>query len=261
MTPTVSDGFVTTAVLPQPDGSVLPVVDPLALTEGVATFTPRLAGFTPQVAVEGYQGPAAGTVRDDLPLPSSGSAIELADAQRTLLAGATGHRRDSLRTTSLLEATVPASVIDPDYVGAYPDFVGTRPEPLHVTVVTTITPDGGRVRTSRLAGSGRDAPWTYLERLCAVPVTEPHALLLLPTGDHPGFVAIAPDGATAQLLTQEGHVRDSRTVLDGLATLASAQDPPGTTFRLRVLAPDGHVVYDAVPPLPVELVGGPDGTD
>ena len=43
-------------------------------------------------------------------------------------------------------------------------------------------------------------------------------------------------------------MRDSATVHQGLATLASAEDPPGTTFRLRVLAPDGHVVYDAVPP-------------
>ena len=46
------------------------------------------------------------------------------------------------------------------------------------------------------------APWTYLERLVAVPTTDPHALLLLPTGKHPGFVAIAPDGATAELLTE-----------------------------------------------------------
>ena len=65
----------------------------------------------------------------------------------------TGHPADSLATTSVLEAVVPASAIDPDYVGTYPDFVGTRTEPLGVTVVTTITPDGGRVRTSRLAGA------------------------------------------------------------------------------------------------------------
>jgi hypothetical protein len=259
--PTVTDAFVTTGVLPQPDGSVLPVVHGLALTEGVATFTPRGAGFSPLIAAAGYQGPPAGAVRNDVLLPSTGAATELADAQRTLLAGVTGHPADSLETTSVLEAVVPASAIDPHYVGTYPDFVGTRAEPLSVTVVTTITPDGGRVRTSRLAGADADAPWTYLERLSAVPATDPHALLLLPSGDHPGFVATAPDGATAQLLTRDGHVRDSATVRGGLATLASTVDPPGTTFRLRVLAPDGHVVYDAVPPLPVELTDGVGGTD
>ena len=149
---------------------------------------------------------------------------------------------------------MPASAVDPDYVGTYPDFVGTHPEPLRVTVVTTITPrrwpgahqPAGRVRP--------DAPWTYLERLAAVPATDPHALLLLPTGKHPGFVAVAPDGAIAQLLTQDGQVRDSATIHQGLATLCVRGGPPGTTFRLRVLAPDGHVVYDAVPPQPVELL-------
>ena len=257
--PTVTDGFVTTGALPQPDGSVVPVVHELALTQGVATVKPGTVGFTPLIAVGGFQGPPAGEVGSDVLLPPNGAPAELADAQRTLLAGVTGHPSDSLETTSVLEARVPASAIDPDYVGTYPDFVGTRAQPLRVTVVTTITPDGGAVRTSRLAGAdaGADAPWTYLESLSAVPATDPHALLLLPTGDHPGFVAIAPDGATAQLLTRDGHVRDSATVRQGLATLASAEDPAGTPFRLRVLAPDGHVVYDAVPPTPVELLDVP----
>jgi len=254
--PTVTDGFVTTGALPQPDGSVVPVVHELALTQGVATVEPGTVGFTPLIAVGGFQGPPAGEPDSDLLLPPSGTPADLADAQRTLLAGVTGHPTDSLETTSALEASVPASAIDLDYVGTYPDFVGTRAQPLRVTVVTTITPDGGRVRTSRLAGAdaGADAPWTYLESLSAVPSTDPHALLLLPTGDHPGFVAIAPDGATAQLLTRDGHVRDSARVRQGLATLASVEDPAGTPFRLRVLAPDGHVVYDAVPPTPVELL-------
>jgi hypothetical protein len=39
-----------------------------------------------------------------------------------------------------------------------------------------------------------------------------------------------------------------------LAPVSSADDPPGTAFRLRVLAPDGHVVYDAQPPRPDELL-------
>ena len=46
--PTVTDGFVTTGALPQPDGSVLPVVHELALTEGVATVTPRHASGSPR---------------------------------------------------------------------------------------------------------------------------------------------------------------------------------------------------------------------
>ena len=118
------------------------------------------------------------------------------------------------------------------------------------------------MRTSRLAGATDDAPWTYLERLAAVPATDPHALLLLPTGNHPGFVAIAPDGAIAELAhRRRPGARQPRRSTTGLATLSSTEDPQGTTFRLRVRAPDGHVVYDAVPPQPVELLGGPGGTD
>ena len=133
-------------------------------------------------------------------------------------------------------------------------IVGTHLQQLRVTVVTTTTRDGARVRTTRLAGSSDDAPWTYLERLVAVPATDSHALLLLPSGMNPGFVAIAPDGAVAELVTSAGRLRDSATIRDGLATLTSAEDPQSTEFRLRVRAPDGHVVYDAVPPRPVELV-------
>jgi hypothetical protein len=252
--PSVTDGFVITGALPQPDGSVRPVVVDLQLVDGVATFAPTRVGFTPEVAVAGYRGPPAGALTNSYALPPSGPADQLAVAQRILVSGATGNRPDSLETTSVLEAEVPGAAVDPDYVGTYPDFVGGRPASLHVTVVSTTTRDGGRVRTSRLAGPTDQAPWTYLERLAAVPAADPHALLTLPTGNHPGFVAIAPDGAVAELVTRDGRVRDSATIHDGLATLSSVEDPQGTTFRLRVRAPDGHIVYDAVPPQPVELL-------
>jgi DNA-directed RNA polymerase specialized sigma24 family protein len=252
--PSVTDGAVITGALPQPDGSVRPVVVSLPLVDGVATFGPTRVGFTPEVAVAGYRGAPAGALTNSYALPSSGPAERVAVAQRILVAGVTGHRPDSLATASVLEGVVPASAVDPDYVGTYPDFVGTHPQPLRVTVVTTTTRDGARVRTTRLAGSTDDAPWTYLERLVAVPATDSHALLLLPSGRNPGFVAIAPDGAVAELVTSDGRLRDSATIRDGLATLTSAEDPQSTEFRLRVRAPDGHVVYDAVPPRPVELV-------
>ena len=254
--PTITDGYVITGALPQPDGSVRPVAEDLLLVDGVATFAPTRVGFTPEIGLAGYRGVPAGALTNSFLLPPSGPAEELAVAQRILVSGVTGNRPDSLATASVLEAVVPASAVDPDYVGTYPDFVGTHPQPLRVTVVTTTTRDGARVRTSRLAGSTDDAPWTYLERLAAVPAGDPHALLLLPSGKHAGFVAIAPDGATAELVTEDGRVRDSATISQGLATLSSAEDPPGTAFRLRVRAPDGHVVYDAVPPQPVELLGG-----
>ncbi len=252
--PRVTDALVITGALPQPDGSVRPVVVSLPLVDGVSTFGPTRVGYTPQVAVENYRGPPAGALSNSYLLPSSGSPDQLAVAQRILVSGVTGHRPDSLATTSVLEALVPASAVDPNYVGTYPDFVGTHPEPLRVTVVSTTTRDGARVRTSRLAGSTDKAPWTYLERLAAVPATDPHALLPLPTRKDAGFVAIAPDGAVAELVTRDGRVRDSATIRDGLATLTSAEDPQGTAFRLRVRAPDGHIVYDAVPPQPFEML-------
>lgn len=252
--PSVADGSVITGALPQPDGSVRPVVADLPLVDGVATYGPTRVGFTPEVAVSGYRGVPAGAADNSFLLPPSGSADELAVLQRILVAGVTGNRPDSLATTSVLESEVAASAVDPDYVGTYPDFVGTHAEPLRMTVVTTTTRDGARVRTSRLAGSTDEAPWTYLERLAAVPASDPHALLPLPSGRHPAFVAIAPDGATAELVTGDGRVRARATISQGLATLASTEDFEGTAFRLRVRAPDGHVVYDAVPPPPVELL-------
>ena len=243
--PTVTDVYVSTGALPQPDGSHLPVVQVLPLVDGVAGFTGATDGFTPRIATSGYDGPPAGAVPNYDQLPPNGPAADVARTQRRLLAGVTGHSEDSLRTTSVLEATVPADAV--------PDFLGTDPGPIRVTVVTTFTPEGGRVRTSRLVGSNPEGAWTYLELLGAVPATDPHALLLLPTSSAPGFVAVAPDGATAQLVTQDGQVRASATIHEGLATLWTSKDPLGTTFRLRVLAPDGHVVYDEVPPQSEEL--------
>ena len=144
--PSVADVHVTTGLLPQPDGSRVPEVLVLPLVDGVASHTPTSGAFTPRIAVEGYTGPPAGAVPTDIVLPASGPAIELADAQRTLLAGVTGQAADTLETTSVLEAVVPSETLDPD-------VFGTGAGPLRITVVTTFTPDGGRVRTSRLAGT------------------------------------------------------------------------------------------------------------
>ena len=48
--PTVTDVYVTTGALPQPDGSHLPVVQVLPLVDGVAAFTGATDGFTPRIA-------------------------------------------------------------------------------------------------------------------------------------------------------------------------------------------------------------------
>jgi hypothetical protein len=180
------------------------------------------------------------------PLPPTGSLIELAEAQRDYLSGVTGLHPGTLRVTSVLEAEVPRSALGPDFVGGYTG-------PVRVTVVTTLTPDGGRVRTSRLAGESFEDPWTFLERLAAVPLADAHVLLPLPTRTRPGFLAVAPDGATAQLLTVDGVLLDSATIDQGLAVLSGSRGPESNIFRLKVLAPDGHVVYDAVPPHSEEL--------
>ena len=87
-----------------------------------------------------------------------------------------------------------------------------------------------------------------------MPATDPHALLPLPTSTAPGFVAVAPDGATAQLVTVDGQCcatapRSTRA----WPPCGPRRTPWARTFRLRVLAPDGHVVYDEVPPQSEEL--------
>ena len=171
--PTVTEVQLTTGLLPQPDGDALPVVRPLSLLHGIASYTPLTDGITPRVAAEGYQGPPAGAGAPGYPLPPTGSLIELAEAQRDYLSGVTGLHPGTLRVTSVLEAEVPRSALGSDFVGGYTG-------PVRVTVVTTLTPDGGRVRTSRLAGESFEDPWTFLERLVAVPLNDPHVLLPLP---------------------------------------------------------------------------------
>ena len=77
----------------------------------------------------------------------------------------------------------------------------------------------------------------------------------MPVGDRrqPTFVALAPDAATAVLVTATGQVRDTARVKDGMAVLTSTKDPTTTTFRLRLLAPDGHTLYDQAPPTGTEF--------
>jgi hypothetical protein len=245
--PSVTDASVATTVLPQADGSLRPLVHALPLVDGVASYAGTSFARAPRVAVPGYEGwPAGAGSNYDLDLPQAGPGADLADRQRILLADVTGLPVGELQTTSVLETDVPATALDPD-----PALDGGAS--LRLTVVTTLTPDGGRVRTSRLATTTAEGLWTFVERLAAVPATDPHALLPLPTGTRHSFVAVAPDGATAQLVTQDGQVRASTTIREGLAPLGTSKDPLGTTFRLRVLAPDGHVVYDAVPPESQEL--------
>lgn len=126
---------------------------------------------------------------------------------------------------------------------------------VQITVVTTTTPDGGWVRSTRLSSTTEDFALAHLERLAAVPAADhTHALLPAPVQGHPTFIAIAPDAATAVLVTADGQVRDTATIKNGLAVLTSRQDPPDATFRLRLLAPDGHTVYDQIPPTSDELL-------
>ena len=148
-----------------------------------------------------------------------------------------------------MESVVEITDIDPGRIGAVPG-------PVQITVVTTVTADGGWVRTTRLSSTTQGFALAYLEYLTAVPADDhTHALLPSRAAGRPAFIALGPDAATAILATTDGQVRDTATINNGLAVLSSTQDPPGTTFRLRLLAPDGHTVYDEIPPTPNGLLG------
>ena len=113
---------------------------------------------------------------------------------------------------------------------------------MQITVVTTVTADGGWVRTTRLSSTTQGFALAYLEYLTAVPADDhTHALLPSRAAARPAFIALGPDAAS-DLATTDGQVRDTATINNGLAVLSSTQDPPGTTFRLRLLAPNGHTV-------------------
>ena len=238
--PTVTEGFARTGARPDPDGRIRTLVQSLTLTGGVAMFTQN-PGYPTTIAVAGFTGPPAGVVTDDDRLPERGSADDLATAQRTLLAAVAGYPVGALDTPAARDAVV--DIPNPDA-----GILGADPGDVHVTIVSTVTADGGWVRTSRLSATSEDSGGQNMELLAAVPASD-HSHALLPVGDmrRPTFVALAPDAATAQLVTTDGHLRDSATVKDGLAILTSTQDPITATFRLRLLAPDGHTVYDDVP--------------
>ena len=246
--PTVTEGFARTGARPDPDGRIRTLVQSLTLTGGVAMFTQN-PGYPTTIAVAGFTGPPAGVVTDDDRLPERGSADDLATAQRTLLAAVAGYPVGALDTPAARDAVV--DIPNPDA-----GILGADPGDVHVTIVSTVTADGGWVRTSRLSATSEDSGGQNMELLAAVPASD-HSHALLPVGDmrRPTFVALAPDAATAQLVTTDGHLRDSATVKDGLAILTSTQDPITATFRLRLLAPDGHTVYDDVPPTGTELLG------
>ena len=247
--PDITSASLIVGSVPQPDGSILPVVRELPLTDGIASYPVQPDAFIPQLAVDTFQGPPAGIGPDRSQLPAHGPAAELAEAQRTLLAAVTGRPADTLRTPTALESVVDFTDIDPGHIGA-------DPGPVQLTVVTTVTADGGWVRTTRLSSTTQSFALAYLEHLAAVPADDhTHALLPSPAAGRPRFIALGPDAATAILVTTDGQVRDTATIHNGLAVLASAEDPPGTVFRLRLLAPDGHTLYDEIPPSPKELLG------
>ena len=146
--PTVTEGFAVTGARPDPDGRIRPLVQSLALTGGVAMFTQN-PGYPTKVAVAGFTGPPAGVVTDGDLLPRRGSADDLATAQRTLLAGIAGYPVGALDTPSALDAVV-------DLPNPEAGILGADPGDVHVTVVSTVTADGGWVRTSRLSTSSED---------------------------------------------------------------------------------------------------------
>ena len=246
--PTVTEGFARTGARPDPDGRIRTLVQPLTLSGGVAMFTQN-PGYPTTIDVAGFTGPPAGVVTAGDLLPRRGSADDLATAQRTLLAGIAGYPVAALDTPSALDSVV-------DLPNPEANFLGADPGDVHVTVVSTVTTDGGWVRTSRLSATAEGSGWQAMEHLAAVPASD-HAHALLRVGDmsRPTFVALAPDAATAQLITTDGRLRDTATVKGGLAVLSSTKDPATATFRLRLLAPDRHTVYDDVPPTGTELLG------
>lgn len=246
--PTIASATIVTGALPQSDGSILPHVRELPLTNGVGSYLAESGAFIPRLAVSSFLGPPAGVGPDRAQLPGHGPATELAAAQRTLLAAVTGRPADTMRTPTALESVV-------EMTGVELDGTADSPSPVQVTVVTTITPDGGWVRTTRLSSTAQDFALAYLERLATVPSSDhTHALLPSPAVGTTTFVALGPDAATAVLVTTDGQVRDTATITNGIAVLTSTKDPPTTTFRLRLLAPDGHTVYDAIPPTSDELL-------
>ena len=240
--PTVTEGFAVVGARPDPSGTPRNVVRALRFTGGVATYA-ESPGFASSVTVDRWSGPPAGVYTQNDPLPTSGTADDLAIAQRDRVATLSGYSAVELDSYLALDAVLegPRSVVPGE---------GS----LLVAVVATTTPDGSWVRTARVTGTLAGGGVQFQERLAVVPANDPtHALWQIGTGPHPTFVALAPDAATAEIVTADGRSRDLAMVRGGMALLSSTKDPVTTVFRLRLRAPDGHVVYDAVPPVGTEL--------
>lgn len=247
--PTVTEGSATTGARAQPDGTFRPLVQALKLRGGVATFSeaPRIPAL---LEVNRYNGLPAGATYADNWLPARGEPDELAAAQARLLAAAGGYTPDTLTSVT---ADAMFEMSDPEF-----DIPGNDPVPVQVAVVTTATPDGGWVRTSRWATTDPNSSGAVMEELVALPADD-HTYALLPVGDpsHPAYIALAGQAATAQLVTTDGKVRDTAPVKDGMALLGTTLNPATTTFKLRLLAPDGRTLYDQVPPTGNSLRSAP----
>ncbi len=247
--PTVTEGSAITGVRAQPDGTFRPLVQALKLRGGVATFSeaPRIPAL---LEVNRYNGLPVGATYADTWLPARGEPDELAAAQVRLLAAAGGYAPDTL-TTATADAVFELS--DPEIGGS-----GNDPVPVQVAVVTTATPDGGWVRTSRWATTDVNSSGAVMEELVALPADN-HTYALLPVGDptYPAYIALAGRAATAQLVSTDGKVRDTAPVKDGMALLGTNLKPEPTALKLRLLARDGRTLYDQVPPTGNSLRSAP----
>ena len=74
--PAITSASIIVGTLPQPDGSILPVVRELPLTNGIASYPVQPDAFTPQLAVNNFHGPPAGIGPDRSQLPGHGPAAE-----------------------------------------------------------------------------------------------------------------------------------------------------------------------------------------
>ena len=244
--PTVTGGFAVTGARPDPDGRIRPLVQSLALTGGVAMFTQN-PGYPTKVAVAGFTGPPAGVVTDGDLLPRRGSADDLATAQRTLLAGVSGYPVGALDTPSALDAVV-------DLPNPEAGILGADPGDVHVTVVSTITADGGWVRTSRLPPATKP-PGGTIERLAAVPAGTTHTPCC-------GSGACSGPRSSRSPPTPPPPSSSPPTASCATPPPSRAVWPPslhqGPDHRhvpAAPAAPDGHTVYDDVPPTGTGLLG------
>ncbi len=242
--PTVLEASYSPIVSYARDGGIGRRWTEMALRDGVATVP--LRGPLPpafRVRVDGYDGGALGVTPLALPVPdpSAPPSTSLLDALGPFVAACTGLPVSAVRSTVVLEASVPGDVL-------VPAEQGDQAARGLVVVAHSVVPSGALLRTVRVVGGGPagvgpvDVETT--RAIASTQAPDPFATRLPGfSSDVSRFLVVAPGAARAQLVGTASNTYPASEVTalrDGTGVLEVADARRAALYRLVTWDARGH---------------------